>query len=112
MAGEIIVLVTSPDSDAERIANVLIDERLAACVNLMCRLTSIYHWQDKLCREEEVLLIIKSNREKWDALEQRVKSLHPYEVPEIIAIPIELGHKAYLDWLNGQLNSAPIPSGQ
>jgi|ERR1700723_3012360 len=111
MSGEIVVLVTTPDADAERIANILVDERLAACVNFVCHMVSIYRWQDKLCREEEVLLIIKSNRSKWEALEERIKTLHPYEVPEIIAVPIELAHKPYLEWLNAQLKDSPVASG-
>lgn len=103
MAGEIIVLVTCPPDDASKLANQLVEEGLAACVNLIPNVTSVYRWQGKIENDSETIMIIKSNRSVFTPLQTRIKELHKYDVPEIISLPIEAGHQAYLDWLNGQL---------
>jgi len=88
----------SPEKAAE-IARVLVDEQLAACVNIIPGVRSIYRWDDKLCDDSEVLGIIKTTRERFDAMGARYVELHPYDVPELIALPIVAGSAPYLDWL-------------
>ena len=83
-----------------QLANVLIDEGLAACVNIVPGLTSVYKWQGKKETGSEVLLIIKTRSDCYAQLESRITSLHPYELPEIISVPIENGLKTYLDWID------------
>jgi periplasmic divalent cation tolerance protein len=98
--GAIVVLITCPDAPtAETIARALVEEGLAACVNLIPGVTSIYRWEGKLCRESEILLAVKTRRRKLAALERRVRALHPYTVPEIVALPIVAGSPAYLEWI-------------
>ncbi len=95
-----VLLVTSPTAkQGETIARALVQEKLAACVNIVKPVTSVFSWKDKLCKEQEVLLIIKTRRSLFRRAEARIKSLHSYEVPEIIAIPIVTGSGAYLRWL-------------
>lgn len=96
----IAILCTAPDTEsAERIADALVEERLAACVNLVPGLTSYFRWEGKVQREAEVLLIIKTRRERFDAVAARVKALHPYTVPELIAVAVDAGTSDYLAWL-------------
>lgn len=96
----IAILCTAPDAaSAERIASTLVEERLAACVNLLPGVTSVFRWEGKVQREPEVLLIIKTQRERFDAVSARVKALHPYTVPELIALPIDASTPDYLAWL-------------
>jgi periplasmic divalent cation tolerance protein len=96
----LVIYCTCPDqATAERIAETLVDERLAACVNLVPGLTSIYRWQGQIQRDAEWLLIIKTRRTVYSLLEARLRELHPYEVPEIIALPIQAGLADYLDWI-------------
>lgn len=103
MADEIIVLITCPAAASENLARTLVEERLAACVNILDNVKSIYEWQGKICNEIEQLLVVKSNRATFDMLCERVKALHSYEVPEIIALPIDLGYAPYLHWLNSAI---------
>ena len=86
--------------DAERIARTLVERRLAACVNLVPGLVSIYRWKGAVERDEERLLIIKTRAERLEALRAALLELHPYELPELIALPIEGGHPPYLAWLD------------
>lgn len=96
----IAVLVTCGSEDeAVTIANVLVEEGLAACVSLISPLRSIYRWEGKIWDEKECLLLIKTQRIKFREIEARVKSLHSYTVPEIIGLPITDGSSSYLDWL-------------
>ncbi len=96
----LVVYCTCPDpATAERIAETVVDERLAACVNIAPGLTSIYRWQGRIQRDAEVLLIIKTRSTVYPLLEGRIRELHPYEVPEIIALPIQAGSATYLDWI-------------
>ncbi len=98
--GIVLVLATCPDREVgERIARVLVEERLAACVNLIPGLTSIYRWQGKVCRAAEVLLVIKTHRRRLPGLTRRVKALHPYSVPEVIVLPLTGGLAPYLAWV-------------
>jgi len=95
-----VVLVTAPDLDtAARLGRALVEERLAACVNLVPGLRSIYRWEGALHDDAEVLLLVKTRTDRLEALSARVKELHPYALPEVLALPASGGSPAYLDWL-------------
>jgi periplasmic divalent cation tolerance protein len=101
----LVVLSTFPDAEtAARIARVLVDERLAACANLVAAVRSIYRWQGAIQDDAESLAIIKTTADRYPALATRIAELHPYEVPEIIALPLADGHPPYLAWLAGQVS--------
>lgn len=101
MSGRIAVLCTvGTAADAGRIARALVEQRLAACVNVVAQVTSVYRWKGAIETAEERLLVIKTRGERFEALRQAIVSLHPYEVPEVIALPIEGGHRPYLEWLD------------
>jgi periplasmic divalent cation tolerance protein len=94
------VLVTASDADeAARLARTLVDERLAACVNIVPGLRSLYRWRGRVEDAPEVLLLVKSVRPRLEALVARVRALHSYSVPEVVAIPIVGGAEPYLQWL-------------
>ncbi|WP_260680369.1 divalent-cation tolerance protein CutA [Thalassotalea sp. PS06] len=96
-----VILCTCPDkSSAITIANALVDEQLAACVNIQESITSIYQWQGERQQDQEVLMIIKSRCERFSALEQKIIALHPYDVAEIIALNIQQGNEEYLSWID------------
>ncbi len=100
MSDCILVLCTCPDeASATRIAQTLVEERLAACVNRIPGVASTYRWKGRVQNDSEVLLLIKSVRERFDALRERIVALHPYELPEVIAVDIGLCHATYLDWV-------------
>jgi len=101
-----IILCTCPDQKtAEDIATYLIREKLAACVNIIPGITSIYEWQGQIEKAQEQQLIIKSHSDKYMEIEDRIKKHHPYELPEIIAVPIERGLPEYLQWINTCLST-------
>lgn len=101
MTGQIVVYITVSNPDeGEKIAKALVEKRLAACVNMLPGLRSIYHWQGTICDDREMLLIIKSSASLFEAIEKEVKALHSYKVPEIIALPIVAGSMDYLNWIN------------
>ena len=96
----VIVLTTLPiDADATAFAQALVDGRLAACVNLLPPMESVYRWQGAVERESERQVIIKTTMPRVDALWQRVRDLHPYDVPEFVVIPVVDGNQAYLQWV-------------
>jgi len=98
---QLVVFCSFPDREsAEKLATHLVEEGLAACANLVSGVTSIYRWQGRLHREPECLLIIKTTSARFEALRDRVRSLHPYQVPEIIGLPVSHGDADYLQWLN------------
>ncbi len=100
MSQPIVVFVTcGSEEEGLKIANALMDERLAACVNLISPIRSIYRWEGKIWDEKECLLIIKTQKDRFEELEKRVKFLHSYSVPEIIGLPIVEGSSAYLNWI-------------
>lgn len=101
MTDKIVVLVTCGSTkEARRIARALVEQRLAACVNILkVPVRSIYRWKGKVESAKESLLIIKSSRKRFGALQNAIKKLHSYDVPEIIALPIERGSFDYLAWL-------------
>jgi periplasmic divalent cation tolerance protein len=95
-----IVLITAPDLEVgARLGRALVEERLAACVNLVPGVRSIYRWQDAVQEDAEVLLVVKTQRERCGALAARVQALHPYELPEVVVLPIEAGLDRYLAWI-------------
>lgn len=97
----LVTLCTCPDDEtAERIASALVAERLAACVNRLPGLTSVYLWQGRVERDKETLLLIKTTDARFAALARRLRELHPYELPEIIAIPVTKGLPEYLQWVS------------
>ncbi len=96
----LLVFCTVPDPDVgEEIGQRLVADRLAACVNIVAGLTSIYEWQGKIERDHEHLLLIKTTRVRFPALEAAIKAQHPYELPEIIAVPIDAASPEYLRWI-------------
>ena len=96
----VVVLVTCPRTVvARKLAAALVQHRVAACVNVVPRVESFFRWQGKIERASEALLVIKTRKERFKALRRRVLSLHPYEVPEIIALPVIAGHRPYLTWV-------------
>ena len=96
----LLVFSTCPDADtAQRLARTLVEGRVAACVNVVGPVTSVYRWRDAVETAGELLLLIKTPADRYPALEQALRALHPYEVPEIVAVPIERGHQDYLEWV-------------
>jgi periplasmic divalent cation tolerance protein len=96
----IVVYITAPnEEDAAKIAKIIVEEKLAACVNIVKGIRSIYSWQGNIEDDPEVLMIIKTRQELFGQLKERVKALHSYTVPEIIAIPIVDGSEDYLNWV-------------
>ena len=103
-----IVFCTCPDNDsASRIAEALVGERLAACVNLLPAIDSVYRWQGAIERASEVQLIIKTVESRLNALTARIHALHPYDLPEVIAIEAAGGSPAYLDWIAAETLATP-----
>ena len=96
----VLILTTLPaGADAAAFAAALVEERLAACVNVLPEMESIYRWEGAVQRDRERQLIVKTSRDRVDALRQRVRELHPYDVPEFIVLPIVDGSDAYLRWI-------------
>ncbi|MET0071004.1 MAG: divalent-cation tolerance protein CutA [Candidatus Thiodiazotropha sp.] len=96
----LLILCTAPDREnALKLANSLLEQELAACVNLTSPVTSVYRWQGKLEQSEEILLLIKTTEKKYRDVEAALRAQHPYELPEIIAVPVEQGLDDYLDWV-------------
>jgi periplasmic divalent cation tolerance protein len=100
---------TCPDlASAERLAEALVGERLAACVNVLPGLRSVYRWQGAVERTDEVLLLIKTTRDRLDALAARVRALHPNELPELLAVEAAGGLPAYLDWVVAETRAPDV----
>jgi periplasmic divalent cation tolerance protein len=97
----VLVLSTAPAEDAKRIAKNLVESRLAACVNVMA-VQSFYRWEGQFCEDKETLMIIKTVSGRIDPLIARIRELHPYDLPEMIVIPITGGNPPYLDWLRSE----------
>ena len=102
----IVLCNCSDDTVGERIATALVEEGLAACVNRLPGVASTYRWQGKVCRDNEQLLLIKTTRERFDALCERIVGLHPYELPEVIALDIATGLDRYLAWVEAETRLA------
>lgn len=100
MSDYVIVLTTLPaDADASAIAEALVEARVAACVNLLPIMDSVYRWQGTIERDRERQMVIKTSRPQVDALWRRLRDLHPYEVPEFVVLPIVDGSEPYLQWI-------------
>ncbi len=101
--GNLIVITSLPDREsAEKLASLLVDRRLAACVNLLPPCDSVYRWRGEIQRDEEHPLLIKTTEDRYAALEVLIRANHPYELPEIIAVPIVQGLPAYLQWVESE----------
>ena len=104
-AESLVVLCTCPDEGTgQRLARSLVEEGLAACVNAIPNIASTYRWEGKVQEDREVLLLIKSTAVVYPRLEARIRALHPYELPEIVAVPIVRGSAAYLEWLEAAVS--------
>jgi periplasmic divalent cation tolerance protein len=95
----IIFITASSEEEAKKIATTLVSEKLVACVNIIPKIHSIYWWENKVCHEDEVMLLSKSTQSLFSTIIGRVKSLHSYKVPEIISFPISEGLPEYLNWI-------------
>ena len=101
----IIALNTCPDAvTASKLANMLVEKGLAACVNILPAVTSVYRWQGKIEQGNEVMLIIKTRKDVFSQLEETIRDNHPYELPEVVAVPIDTGLKEYLNWIDESLD--------
>ena len=96
----VVVLITTPADRGQEIANFIIENRLGACVNIVHEVSSIYWWKGNIEKDRESLLIVKTSRARFSELKERVKEIHPYTVPEIIALPIIEGNEDYLIWID------------
>lgn len=105
-----VVLMTAPDRDtATRITRSLVEERLIACGNVVPGLTSIYRWDGEVQEDPEVLVILKTDAETLPELLRRAPELHPYEVPELLALPVTEGLPSYLEWVADECGGTPTP---
>ncbi|MCI0749277.1 MAG: divalent-cation tolerance protein CutA [Nevskiales bacterium] len=95
----LVVLITCPPDKAEALAQALVEERLAACVNRVPNVHSVYRWKGAVQQDAETLLVVKTTRSRFVALKQAVLKRHPYELPEVIAVSVDQGHTPYLDWI-------------
>jgi len=99
----IIFITASSKEEAENIGRALVNERLAACCNIVDNISSIFRWEGKICRENEVLLLVKSSSSLFGDIVKKVKSIHSYDVPEVIAVPIKCGSEEYLNWIENEI---------
>jgi len=99
-----VITTTEKKDDAEAIARMLVERRLAACVQIVGPVTSVYRWQGRIETAEEFQVIAKSRRELFARIEQTITGAHPYDVPEILAVPVADGSRAYLAWVDGELD--------
>jgi len=104
----IVVFITTPQDKAEKLSRKLVEEKLAACVNIVKEVDSIYWWEGKIEKDSESLLIMKTELGLLGKLVKRVKELHPYDVPEIIALPIIGGNPDYLKWISDSLGQEEV----
>ena len=101
-----LVLVTVPEGEvAARLGRALVEERLAACVNIVPGLRSIYRWEGEIQDDAEVLLMVKTRADRLDSLARRVQELHPYDLPCVLALPVEGGSAAYLSWVRSEASA-------
>ena len=104
MSDAIVVFMTAANGEeAARLADMLVGAHLAACVQILPEIESVYRWQGKIERQSEVLLLVKTTRSRFDELEKEVRALHSYDTPEIIAVPVTDGSAPYLQWLENTI---------
>lgn len=105
MPNHVVVLVTAPSEEVGReIANALLEKKLAACVNIAAPISSLYMWEGRMADDEEVLLVIKTTGAVFESkLVPAIEAIHPYDVPEIIALPIVMGNRDYLAWIDEEV---------
>lgn len=104
MDSYILIFVTASSiEEAREIGKKLVEEKLVACANRIPGVHSIYRWKEELCEGEEVLLLLKSRRDRFSEIKKRIQAIHSYEVPEIVAIPIVDGSEDYLKWIESSL---------
>jgi len=94
-----VALITCPADKAEEISRALLEKRVAACINILPRVSSLYWWENRVDVSEEALLLVKTRVDRFERLRRYVKELHPYDVPEIILLPIVTGYTEYLEWI-------------
>jgi periplasmic divalent cation tolerance protein len=102
----VVIMTAANEAEATRIAEMLVERKLAACVQVLPQIQSIYVWKGELQRERELLLLAKTTQENFDQLERGVRSVHSYETPEIIALPVSDGSLPYLDWLTSSCEAS------
>ena len=107
MTGRIVVLSTVGSAgDAERIAQAMVEQGYAACVNVVPGVASFYRWEGETARDAEWLMIMKTTAARFEALREALVEMHPYEVPEVVELPIERGHAPYLDWIDASVSAS------
>lgn len=104
MSAMVVVTTVGDEQQANEIARELVARRHAACVNMLPGIRSCYRWQGKICRDSEILLMIKTSAEEYDQVAATIRELHSYELPEILAFEIRRGDPSFLDWLHGSLD--------
>jgi periplasmic divalent cation tolerance protein len=105
----VAVLTTAPTAEvAERIGTALVEERLAACANLVAGVSSVFRWEGKVSREAEVLVVLKTTAARLNELRRRLVELHPYDVPEMIALDVREGHPPYLEWVRAEVKAGAV----
>ena len=106
MSGRVVVLCTIGSAEeAERLARGVVERRLAACVNVVPGVTSFYRWKGEIARDREWLMVMKTTADRFEALRVALVELHPYDVPEIVELPIQRGHAPYLEWIDETVSS-------
>lgn len=98
-----VVLITCPPEKAEEIARTMLKKRVAACANTISQISSLYWWKNEIGSTEEALLVVKSRIDRLEDLKNCVKEVHPYDIPEVIALPIVTGHREYLEWVDKEV---------
>ena len=103
MSNIIVLMTTATKKEAEKIARNLLNQRLIVCANMVGPVSSLFWWKEKISRENEFLVLMKTSADLFEKLATTVKQMHSYEIPEIIAVPITKGEQSYLEWLSGSL---------
>jgi periplasmic divalent cation tolerance protein len=105
----LVAMTTAPSDEAARkLVRALVERRLVACGTIFSGATSIYRWKDAVETTPEVVVLLKTTVERWDELKNELPRLHPYEVPELLALPVAGGHQPYLDWLSGETTDGTV----
>jgi periplasmic divalent cation tolerance protein len=112
MSAQIVFCTVPNRKEADRLARTLVQEKLAACVNIIPGISSIYRWQGKIEKSAELLLVLKTSAKRYPRLEKRIRALHSYTVPEILALPVDRGNSDYLKWLYASLSPSPAEGGR